>query len=128
MKQITTSKGTFIFVQVPDTFQPTATSTFEIMHNLYLREVVHIKTDLEFICTTNQATDESADMFGICAITKDGTMYKYGVVANDGLPAAQGEKGWCWSDFEPTLQSAINKFIKQNKLSRNNNYAIIQKL
>jgi hypothetical protein len=135
MKQITTSKGTFLFVEVPDDIM------FQSI-NFRTKGFMHFKTysctstwshntlpdgNYQIICTTKNATDESADMFGICAITKDGTLYKYGLVANDGLPAAQGEKGWCWSDFEPTLQLAINKLLKQNKLSTKNNYAIIQK-
>ena len=124
MKEITTIKGTFIFFKVPADAKTLGDicDSFDVQAN-------QIGVDLnktKFICTTNQATDEEAAMFGICAITKDGTMYKYGVVANDGLPAAQGEKGWCWSDFEPTLQSAINKFLKQNKLARKNNYTILK--
>lgn len=137
MEHITTRKGIFLFIEVPND-----------AINLYLTicgDNIHFHFDIEsdwgignfiilpmgkyrFICTTKNATEEHAAMFGICAITKDGTMYKYGVVADDGFPAAMDEDGWVWSEFELTLQGAINKFLKQNKLARKNNYAIIQKL
>lgn len=137
MKKITTSKGTFIFVEVPSD-----------AINLYLSicgENIHFHFDIasdwekehfiilpmgkyQLICTTSNATDETAAMFGICAITKDGTLYKYGFVANDGLPASMDEDGWVWSEFEITLQGAINKFLKQNKLARKNNYAILKQI
>lgn len=126
MKQITTSKGIFIFLEVPDNAK-----TLGDICDSFDVQVAQLGIDLnktKLICTTKNSTEEQAAMFGICAITKDGTMYKYGVVADDGLPAAMDEDGWVWSEFELTLQGAINKFLKQNKLARKNNYLIIQKL
>lgn len=137
MKQVVTSKGTFLFVEVPDdaykfgfrsghfSYQlPDMEFEAKLLPDVRLKN----KGKLTFICTTKNVTEEQAAMFGICAITKDGKMYKYGVVANDGFPAAQGEKGWCWSGFEETLQQAIKKLLLQKQRSTKRNYAIIQKL
>lgn len=53
-------------------------------------------------------TEADAKAEGIASITKDGAMYKYGMVDSDGYPG-NDNYGCSWEDFMPTATEAFSK-------------------
>ncbi len=55
-------------------------------------------------------TEEDAIEEGLTAITKDGSLYKYGIPDNDGLPGTDNH-GWPWNQWEADPRKAFFKLI-----------------
>jgi hypothetical protein len=116
MKDITTSKGTFLFVEVPDGSMYHSVryfltgSVLEFLSNNQAMQIpIPTGVEFEFICTTKNATEEQAAMvvdtyaFFYTSYTEKNLLYK-------------------------KAKTALKSLIKANNLDHTNNHAIIQKL
>lgn len=131
MKEITTSKGTFIFVEVPedsDEYQiiesQNNTRFFwndgECRNDYDLGEDIPHGNKYEFICTTKNATEEHAAM----VVDTHLSMISNGIAYKNYSPfdAYEGYIG-----YDNPLHS-LQSLLSVRFFNPNNNYAIIQKL
>jgi len=106
MKEITTSKGTFVFYEIPKNVRDIKIDSFgdlvfkfdEIGAPAQRRYYVDIDTQLEFLCTTDTITEDIAENI-------IGNLYNY---------------------FDTVLES-FYAFLLYNNLDTNKNYAICKK-
>lgn len=61
MKEVTTSNGKFLFVEVPEGWNSTAGSTMSLFEKVYHSGVVDIKADLEHYATTQKLTESDCE-------------------------------------------------------------------
>ena len=59
-----------------------------------------------------EISEEDAKAEGLSAITKDGTLIKYGIADRDGLPG-NDDHGWHWQEFERDPRNAYHKLWEQ---------------
>lgn len=116
MKKITTSKGTFIFVEVPDDAREFGFRSGHFSYQLpdmefeaKLMPEVRLKNKgkLTFICTTSNATEEQAVM----VVDKYASFY-----------TSYTEKNLLYKKAKTALRS----LIKSIRLDHTNNYAILK--
>lgn len=60
----------------------------------------------------NMCSEEDAAAEGLARVTKDGSLYKYGIADRDGLPGTDGD-GWPWSEWCVSARDAYRKLWDQ---------------
>ena len=66
-------------------------------------EIVRVRVE-----PVQEITEEDAKSEGISAITKDGSLVKYGIPDSDGLPGSD-DSGWNWKQWTPDVRDAFAK-------------------
>jgi hypothetical protein len=136
MKEITTSKGTFLFVEVPDDAANISMSSIGNLHydhsfeggvlNMHQMHIVDLfDTSLKFICTTKNATEEQAEMvvdsvFDYCELSVN--------VSGDGFDCVGCNADGLGDCAAKMTHPPLACLVKWEGLNTKNNYAIIQKL
>lgn len=59
-----------------------------------------------------EISEEDAEAEGLSAISKDGTLIKYGIADRDGLPG-NDDHGWHWQEWERDPRNAYHKLWEQ---------------